>query len=65
LERVGLFEHRKVPMPATTGESWSEDEDRELHAAFNAGRALLDLTAAGKHTTGAVRARLIKYLRIN
>jgi hypothetical protein len=39
LERVERFERRKAQMPAKTGESWSEDEDRKLLAAFDAGRA--------------------------
>lgn len=65
LERVERFERRKAQMPAKTGESWSEDEDRKLLAAFDAGRALQELAAAHEHTLGAVRARLLKYGRIN
>ena len=65
LERVERFERRKAQMPAKTGESWSEDEDRKLLAAFDAGRALQELAAAHERTLGAVRARLLKYGRIN
>ena len=52
-------------MPPKTGEPWSEDEDRKLLAAFDAGRALQELAAAHERTMGAVRARLLKYGRIN
>jgi hypothetical protein len=65
LERVERFERRKAQMPAKTGEAWSEDEDRKLLAAFDAGRALQELAAAHERTMGAVRARLLKYGRIN
>jgi hypothetical protein len=52
-------------MPPKTGEPWSEDEDRKLLAAFDAGRALQELAQAHERTMGAVRARLLKYGRIN
>src|SRR5438105_8207321 len=65
LERTERFERRKSQMPAKTGEPWSEDEDRKLLAAFDAGRALQELAAAHERTMGAVRARLLKYGRIN
>src|SRR5256885_1427533 len=62
LERI---ERRKSQMPPKTGEPWTEDEDRKLLAAFDAGRALQELAAAHERTMGAVRARLLKYGRIN
>ncbi len=65
LERVERFERRKAQMPAKTGEPWSEDEDRKLLASFDAGRALQELAAAHQRTMGAIRARLLKYGRIN
>ena len=65
LERIERFERRKAQMPPKTGEPWSEDEDRKLLAAFDAGRALQELAAAHERTMGAVRARLLKYGRIN
>ena len=65
LERMERFERRKAQMPAKTGEPWSEDEDRKLLAGFDAGRALQELAAAHERTMGAVRARLLKYGRIN
>jgi hypothetical protein len=65
LERIERFERRKSQMPSKTGEPWSEDEDRKLLAGFDAGRALQELAAAHERTMGAVRARLLKYGRIN
>jgi hypothetical protein len=64
LERVERFERRKAQMPVKTGEPWSEDEDRKLLAAFDAGRGLQELAAAHERTMAGVRARLIKYGRI-
>ncbi len=65
LERMERFERRKQHMPPKTGEPWSEEEDRKLLAAFDSGRALQELAAAHERTMGAVRARLLKYGRIN
>lgn len=65
LEKVVRYEQRRTQMPAKTGEAWTEDEDRKLLAAFDAGRALQELAAAHERTMGAVRARLLKYGRIN
>ncbi|HEX2198432.1 MAG TPA: hypothetical protein VHG88_07410 [Burkholderiales bacterium] len=65
LERIERFERRKSQLPQKTGEPWSEEEDRKLLAAFDAGRALQELAAAHERTMGAVRARLLKYGRIN
>jgi hypothetical protein len=65
LERIERFDRRRSQMPAKTGEPWTEDEDRRLLAAFDAGRALQELAAAHERTMGAVRARLLKYGRVN
>ena len=65
LERTERFERRKAQLPAKTGVPWTEEEDRKLLAAFDAGRALQELAAAHERTMGAVRARLLKYGRIN
>ena len=65
LERVERFDRRRQQMPPKTGEPWTEDEDRKLLAAFDAGRALQELAQAHERTMGAVRARLLKYGRIN
>jgi len=65
LERIERFERRRSQMPLKTGEPWSEDEDRKLLAAFDAGRALQEVAAAHERSMGAIRARLLKYGRIN
>lgn len=65
LERQERYDRRRAQMPTKTGEPWTEDEDRKLLAAFDAGRALQELAAAHERTMGAVRARLLKYGRIN
>jgi hypothetical protein len=65
LERIERYERKRQQMPQKTGEPWTEDEDRKLLAAFDAGRALQELAAAHERTMGAVRARLLKYGRIN
>lgn len=65
LERIERFQRRKAQLPQKTGEPWTEDEDRKLLAAFDSGRALQELAAAHERTMGAVRARLLKYGRIN
>jgi hypothetical protein len=65
MEKAERFERRRAAMPTKTGKPWSEDEDRKLLSAFDAGRALQELAAAHERTTGAVRARLLKYGRIN
>ena len=65
LERMERFERRKAQLPQKTGEPWTEDEDRKLLAAFDSGRSLQELAAAHERTMGAVRARLLKYGRIN
>ena len=65
LERIERFDRRRAQMPPKTGEPWTEEEDRKLLAAFDAGRALQELASQHERTMGAVRARLLKYGRIN
>lgn len=65
LERIERFDRRRSQMPAKTGEPWTEDEDRKLLSAFDAGRSLIEIAEKHERTVGAVRARLLKYGRIN
>jgi hypothetical protein len=65
LEQQERYHRRKSQLPGKTGEPWTEEEDRKLLAAFDAGRALQELAAGHERTMGAVRARLLKYGRIN
>ena len=64
LERAAQFERRKQQLPPKTGEPWTEDEDRKLLSAFDAGRGLPDLAGAHQRTQTGVRARLVKYGRL-
>ena len=64
LERAERFERRKQQLPAKTGEPWSEDEDRKLLSALDAGKGLPDLAAGHQRTQTGVRARLVKYGRL-
>lgn len=65
LEQTERTERRKAQLPPKTGQPWTEAEDRKLLAAFDAGRALQELTAAHERTPAAVRVRLVKYGRLN
>lgn len=65
LERQERFDRRKSQLPANTGKPWTEEEDRKLLAAFDTGRALQELASAHQRTMGSLRARLLKYGRIN
>lgn len=64
LERAERSERRKAQLPRKTGEPWTEDEDRKLLAAFDAGHALQELATAHERTVTGVRARLVKYGRL-
>ncbi len=64
LERAERVERRRGELPAKTGQSWTEEEDRRLLASFDAGRGLAELAGAHSRTQAGVRARLVKYGRL-
>jgi hypothetical protein len=64
LEQVGRAERRRAEQPRNMGAAWTEDEDRRLLAAFDAGRSLAELAASHQRTQGAIRLRLVKYGRL-
>lgn len=64
LEQAERSERRRVELPAKTGQPWSEEEDRQLLAAFDAGRGLAELAGAHQRTQTGIRARLVKYGRL-
>ena len=64
LEKLEIRERKSAQLPAKTGEPWTEDEDRKLLAAFDAGHALGELAAAHQRTQTGIRARLVKYGRL-
>ena len=64
LERSARFNRRKEGLPGKASQPWTEEEDRRLLAAFDAGRALGEVAAEHQRTQGAIRARLVKYGRL-
>lgn len=64
LEQAERVERRKTQLPAKTGEPWQEEEDRQLLAAFDAGRSLEELAGTHQRTRAGIRARLLKYGRL-
>jgi hypothetical protein len=64
LERSARFNRHKDGLPAKAGQPWTEEEDRRLLAAFDAGRSIVELAAAHERTQTGIRARLEKYGRV-
>jgi hypothetical protein len=64
LEHSERVERKRAQLPEKTGVPWTEEEDRQLLAAFDAGRALGEVAAEHQRTQGAIRARLMKYGRL-
>jgi hypothetical protein len=46
------------------GKPWTEEEDRQLLSAFDAGRPLAELAQAHGRTRGGIQARLIRHGRL-
>lgn len=63
LEQRERTERRRDTLPAKTGASWTEDEDRALLAGFDAGRAVAELAIEHQRTQHGIRSRLLKYGR--
>lgn len=53
-----MSEHPLALTALRAGERWSDDEDRQLHAAFAAGVASVALAAAHQRSVGGIGARL-------
>ena len=51
--------------PAKAGGKWTDDEDKQLVEAFDAGSLIKDLAVSHQRTTGAIRSRLVKLGRID
>jgi hypothetical protein len=51
-------------VPAKAGESWSEDENRNLLAGFDAGTPVTVLARTHERTSGAITSRLIRLGRL-
>jgi hypothetical protein len=52
------------PTSGNAGKPWSVEEDRELLAAFDAGKSLDEIAQSHGRTQGGVRARLEKHGRL-
>lgn len=51
--------------PAKAGGKWTDDEDKQLVEAFDAGSSIKDLAASHQRTSGAIRSRLVKLGKID
>jgi hypothetical protein len=50
--------------PSNAGKPWSDDEDKTLVAAFDAGKKILELATAHRRSRFAIEARLAKLGKI-
>ena len=50
--------------PSNSGKPWSDDEDKALAAAFDAGKKILELATAHRRSRFAIEARLAKMGKI-
>ena len=65
LEAAGRRRTRwQGPASSNAGKPWTEDEDRELLAAFDGGRPLAELAQAHGRTRGGIQARLVRHGRL-
>jgi hypothetical protein len=64
LDRSVVSGAKGRPRAEHAGRPWSEDEDRELADAHDAGTSVEELAAQLKRSTGAIRARLVKLGKI-
>ena len=51
--------------PSNAGKAWSDDEDKALVAAFDAGKKILELATAHRRSRFAIEARLAKFGKID
>ena len=65
LERAVKLAERNDTLPTNAGRSWSEIEDKELLASFDAGAPVKKIAAKHGRTLGAIASRLVRLGRIN
>lgn len=63
-DRAVTREQRDSSLPDNTGKSWSDEEDNELLAAFDAGISPTVLATKHGRTQGAIASRLVRLGRI-
>lgn len=64
LEAAGRRRTRPSATSSNAGKPWTDEEDRELLAAFDSGRPLAELAQAHGRTRGGIQARLIRHGRL-
>ena len=60
LEQTAARAQRRAQLPGNVGRAWSDDEERQLVAAFKAAEPLPDIAARHGRTLRAIEARLEK-----
>jgi hypothetical protein len=65
LDRAAAADGKAKSRAEHAGHPWSDDEDRELGDAHDAGTPVKDLADRHKRSTGAIRARLVKLGKIS
>jgi hypothetical protein len=60
----GKRRKRDRSLPDRAGQSWDEREDEELTERFDAGCSVTDLAVHHQRTSGAIRARLVRLVKI-
>ncbi len=55
---------KKLELPENTGMRWTEHDDKSLLDLYDSGEKIVYLAKHFKRTKGAIRARLIKFNRI-
>jgi hypothetical protein len=64
LEAQKKREDRKTHLPENSGLPWSEEEHKQLMAAFDSGTEISEIAKKHKRTTGAIAARLENFGKI-
>jgi len=64
LEKAAKRADRDNSLPSNAGRAWSDDEDKELLAAFDSGTPVKEIAAHHGRTQGAIAARLVRLGRI-
>ncbi len=64
LESAVKLVERNDSLPSNAGRSWSEIEDKELIACFDAGAPVKNIATKHRRTFGAIASRLVRLGRI-
>ena len=64
LDKMVRREHRKSSLPENAGRAWSDEEDKKLLSAFDAGVTVKEIGHNHVRTNGAIASRLVRLGRI-